>query len=387
VFWFETVSPQQALENGQNPIVGDPDKIAQLATALTGTADSLRTQNARLRAVRSDTFWQGDAATKFDSFKEKLPPLLDKVIERYTKVGSALATYHPEIREAQQLATRALRDYQAAKGAQQIAQTNAQNKQLLETQARSQNKELVWNGPLPEQQLTQAQDRMQAAVREMTQAMEQRDQAGISCTAKITSAIADDLANVSSWSRDLSRLGTWVLDGLEKLAPLLRKVGGYLGIAALALGWVPVVGEIIGAAALVVNAAALIADGVLYAAGRKVSASQLVADAVGILPLAKMAKAAGGLTAVRNVRSVEEASQFLTTAAKSAGPELKAAFTRAGAALDALGKDGATVVLDRTAQKLATDGAVKTIVGHVVDKRIESNAKDFIKDPTGKVSD
>jgi hypothetical protein len=387
VFWFEQVSPQQALEGGRNPIVGDPDRIAKLATDLTGTADTLRTQNQRLRSVNSDTFWKGEAATAFNTFKEKLPPLLDKVIERYTKVGSALATYHPEIREAQLLATRALRDYQAAKGDQQIAQTNAQHKQMLQTQACNQHKDFVWNGPLPEQQLAQAQDRMQAAVREMTQAMQQRDQAAHTCSARVGHAIDDDLKNESWWKRALTSFGKWALDGLEKLAPVLRKVGGYLGIAALALGWVPVVGEILGAAALAVNAAALIADGVLYAAGHKVSASQILADVVGVLPLAKMAKAAGGLRALRNVQSLEDATQYLKTAAQAAGPELKAVFTKADAALETLSRSGASGVLAQTADKLAADGALRTVVGHVIDKRIEANAKDFIKDPTGKVSD
>lgn len=387
MFWFEKISPQEALESGRNPVVGDPDKIAKLATDLTGTADSLRTQNQRLRSVKSDTFWKGEAAQAFDTFKEKLPPLLDKVIERYTRVGGALASYHPQVRDAQQLATRALQDYQAAKGAQQTAQTNAQNKQMLETQARAQHRDVVWNGPQPEQQMARAQDRMQAAVREMTQAMEHRDQAAQTCSAKIRSAIDDDLKNESWWKKALKSFGKWALDGLEKLAPLLRKVGGYLGIAALALGWVPVVGEILGAAALVVSAAALVADGVLYAAGRKVSASQILADVVGVLPLAKMAKAAGGLKALNNVRNVEEAGDFLKTAAASAGPELKAVFTNAGAALETLSRSGATGVLDQTAQKLAADGAVRTIVGHVVDSRVEANAKDFIKDPTGKASD
>lgn len=385
MFWFEKVSAQQALESGKNPIVGDPDKIAKLATDLTGTADSLRTQNQRLRAVKSETFWKGEAATKFDTFKEKLPPLLDKVIERYTKVGSALATYHPEIREAQELATRALRDYQAAKADQQIAQTNAQTKLAGETQARTQNKQYVWNGPQPEQQLTQAHDRMAAAVREMTQAMDQRSGAAQTCASKIKSAIDDDLKNESWWKRALKSFGKWALDGLEKLAPILRKIGGYLGIAALALGWVPVVGEVLGAAALIVNGAALLADGVLYVAGRKVSLTQVFADAVGVLPLAKMAKAAGGLKALKNVKNLEDAGAFLKSAAKAAGPELGATFTKAAAALEALGKNGIKGVLEQTAKKLATDGALKTIITPAVEKRIEGNVKDFVKDPAGKV--
>ena len=387
VFWFEKISPQQALESGQNPVVGDPDKIAKLATDLTGTADTLRTQNQRLRSVRSDTFWKGEAAEAFEAFKEKLPPLLDKVIERYTKVGSALASYHPEITEAQALATRAIKDYRAARGDQQIAQTNAHNKDMLRAQARAQHKDFVWNGPQPEQQLAQAQDRMQAAVREMTQAIEQRDQAAHTCSGKISHAIDDDLKNESWWKRALASFGKWALDSLETLAPILRKVGGYLGIAALALGWVPVVGEILGAAALAVNAAALIADAVLYASGRKVSASQILADVVGVLPLGKMAKAAGGLKALKNVRNLQDASQLLKTAARSAGPELRATLTKAGDALRTLSRSGARGVLDQTAKKLTADGAVKTIVGHVVDRRLEANAKDFIKDPTGKVCD
>jgi uncharacterized protein YukE len=388
VFWYEMLSAQEALESGRNPIVGDPDRIAALASRLTITADALRLQNQRLRAVRSDQFWKGEAATAFDSYKEKLPPLLDKVVERYTKVGSALSTYHPQVREAQQLAARALRDYLAAKGAQQIAQTNVQRQQTLQQQALLQRREMVWDGPKPEQQLTAAQDGMQAAIREMAQAIEQRTHTAVTCAATINQAIDDDLKNAAWWKRALSNAGKWMLDRLEKLAPALRTIGGYLGIAALALGWVPVIGEIIIGAALVVNAAALIADAALAASGRKVSTSQLVADAVGVLPLGRMVKAAGGLRALRNVSDLERASQFVSTAARSAGPELRATLSRAGAALDALADGGSGAVVAQTTARLAREGGAVRVIGtHVLDKEIERNTKDFLKNPGAKVSD
>lgn len=312
MFWYEQISAQEALESNRNPIVGDPGRIQQLAAQLTATGDSLRVQNQRLRAVRSDQFWKGEAATAFDTYKQKLPPLLDKVIERYTRVGSALATYHPRLQESQALAARALRDYLAAKNAQQVAQANVQHQQQLQQQAAQQNRELVWNGPQPQQQLTQAQDGIQAAIREMAQAIEQRNQAAITCAATIGQAIDDDLQNPSALRRALNSVGTWLLDKLEKLAPALRTAGAYLAVTALALIAVPGVNVAAAGAAVGTNVAALVVGWALSASGRDPHPTQRIA---GVRPLGTMVTVAGGQTAAPSVARMQQAGQLMNTPA------------------------------------------------------------------------
>jgi hypothetical protein len=70
-FWFEQVQAVEACEQDGNPIVGDPARISALAQQLNGTAQSLRVQADRLRAVTTEQFWKGDAATEFAHLKEK----------------------------------------------------------------------------------------------------------------------------------------------------------------------------------------------------------------------------------------------------------------------------------------------------------------------------
>jgi hypothetical protein len=372
MFWYEQLSAHEALEAGHNPIVGDPDRIAQLATDLTGTADALRVQNQRLRAVRSEQFWKGDAATAFDAYKEQLPPLLDKVIERYTVVGSALAGYHPQLRAAQQLAARALRDYAAAKGAHQLAQNALQQQQALQQQAAQRQQAvraatgptaaLVQQTPavvrqqqeLAEQQrvlltrttqqVTTAQDGMQAAIREMAQAIEERTHAAANCAGAINHASHDDLANTRGGRRPLGPPATVYLDRLESQAPALRAIGGQLSVAALALGAAPG-SESLTRAAIGVNSAALIADAALATYGRNVSTTQVVADATGVASLNRLAQAAGGLQAQRTVTDLRQAAEYVTTtAASTTDPGLKATLTQAGAALTSLTHDPGAAV-------------------------------------------
>lgn len=389
MFWYEKLEAQQALEQQQNPIGGDAAKIQTLAAELSGTADNLRTQNQRLRSVNSEQFWKGEAATAFAKTKDKLPPLLDKVIERYSKVGSALNTYHPAITEAHTLAQKALQDYQVAKQNQQIAANNAQTKAQGEAQARAAGKTYTWIGATPESQAQQANDQASSAIREMATAIQNRNEAAQTCSSRIREAIDDDLKNESWWKKALSKLGKWVMDALEKIAPILRTVSGALGIAALALSWVPVVGEVLGVAALATGVASLVADAALKAGGRDVSASQLFADVIGVLPLAKAFKAAGGLkafsTAIKS-KSVGEVLEFAATAGKSIPGNIGQTITKGATALKTiLGKGAGKEILDQTIAKLAQPGAIKTIVSGMVEKRIESNVKDFIKDPAGTV--
>lgn len=291
-FWFERVQAAEACEQDRNPIVGDPARVSALAQQLNSTADILKAQAERLRAVSTEQFWKGDAATQFMHIKDKLPPLLDKVVKRYGSVGEALARYSPDLQQAQESAQRALVAYRDAKAQQQTAQTTATQYTQLQQQAQLQNRPLQWTSADPRAQLSGANQAVGNAIRAMADAIEHRDTAASSCGGRIRDAINDDLKNDDSFWGKLKKIGKGIVDALEKIAPVLRKVAAVLGVAAALLCWVPVLGEVLAGAALVVSAASLAVDLTLKASGRNVSWGDIAMDAIGVIPFGKAARLA-----------------------------------------------------------------------------------------------
>jgi uncharacterized protein YukE len=294
-FWFEQVQAAQACEQDRNPVVGDPARISSLAQQLNTTAETLKTQADRLRAVTTDQFWKGDAATAFTHIKDKLPPLLDKVVKRYGSVGEALAKYAPDLQHAQESAQRALQAYREAKGQQQTAQASATQYTQLQQQAQLQGQPFVWAGANPDTQVEGASQAVGNAIRMMTDAMDTRDAVASTCSSRIRAAVDDDLKNDDSFWGKLKKIGKKIVDALEKIAPVLRKVAAVLGVAAALLCWVPVLGEVLAGAALVVSAVSLAVDLTLKASGKDVSWGDIAMDAVGVIPFgraARLAKAA-----------------------------------------------------------------------------------------------
>lgn len=291
-FWFERLQAVEACEQDKNPIVGDPARIAALAQQFNATAATLKTQADRLRAVSTEQFWKGQAATEFMHIKEKLPPLLDKVVKRYGAVGEALAKYGPDLQHVQESAQRALLAYREAKAQQQSAQTNAAQYTQLQQQAQVQNRPFQWTGTNPAAQVQGANQAVGNAIRMMADAIDTRNAVASTCSGRINAAVDDDLKNDTSFWGKLKKLGSKIVGALEKIAPVLRKVAAVLGVAAALLCWVPVLGEVLAGAALVVSAAALAVDLTLKAAGKKVSWGDVAMDAIGVIPFGKAARLA-----------------------------------------------------------------------------------------------
>lgn len=234
MYWFETLQARQALERDQNPIVGDPDRIAALAAQLHGTAAQVRSTNDRLRGITVDQFWRGLAAERFVSAKQALPPLLDLVVERYSAVGAALTSYHPQLREAQSLAARALADYRRATQNLQAADAQLRARALFEARYFAAHSQLQWVGAAPAKVQADATAQVEAAIRLMATAIDNRDRAARATALRIQQAAQDRLGD-AQWLRNLSpATGTPTTLGSPGQ---LAAATGWLALLALALSW------------------------------------------------------------------------------------------------------------------------------------------------------
>ncbi|MCO1574873.1 hypothetical protein M8C13_03750 [Crossiella sp. SN42] len=93
----------------------------------------------------------------------------------------------------------------------------------------------------------------------------------------------------------------WVKDHAEDIkliGDVLSAVGKVLSIAAVCVGWIPVVGQVVTAAAVGVSAAGLAVHGLAKAAGADVSWKTLATDAIGVIPGGGIAKTMFGATKV-----------------------------------------------------------------------------------------
>lgn len=249
-------------------IPGDPERIAHLTQQLNTTGGNIEDQRNRLGNVRTEMFWKSDAASKFDGLKESLQPKLKAVGRRYDKTAHALKAYHPELREAQQMAKRAAREGEDAKA--QIMSLRSQSPYPTFLPADVHTNMPVQPKPQPQQDTTQLQpmhvtdsarieispprwpwpddyherlreayERFGGAMYQMHQAEDKAADAAKRCANHITEAADDKLVNAEGFNDSLATLKRKLNAQLGDLAPQLREQISRLGGVAGLIAWVP----------------------------------------------------------------------------------------------------------------------------------------------------
>lgn len=255
-------------------ITGDPERIAHLTQQLAATGGNIEQQRNRLAGVRTEMYWKSEAAVRFDGQKESLQPKLKAVGRRYDKTSHALKAYHPELREAQQMAKRAAREGEDAKA--QIMSLRSQtpyptllpdgpvhtnmpvlpapllkpqtgpDPQLIQpmqvgnTSAVHSEISLPWPWPNDyHERLREAYERFGGAMYLMHQAEDKAAEAAKRCTHQITEAADDKLVNSDGFSDSLATLKRKLDARLGDLAPQLRDQISRLGGVAGLIAWVP----------------------------------------------------------------------------------------------------------------------------------------------------
>ncbi|MGH3932374.1 MAG: hypothetical protein ACRDTF_20640 [Pseudonocardiaceae bacterium] len=145
----------------------------------------------------------------------------------------------------------------------------------------------------------------------------------------IGKAVEDLAADVWQWVKDHA-------ETIKKIGDILSAIGTVLSIAAVALAPVPVVGQVVLAAAIGVNGAALAAHGLAKAAGADVSWSTLAFDGLGMIPGGGVAK--GTLGAVKAAPTVGRAVAQGVRGAADVGEAISRGGKAAAEALEGLSK-------------------------------------------------
>jgi hypothetical protein len=316
---------------GGDPVPGDPDQVRVLAGGFHSFADDVDTQNALLKALRSDStgVWEGPAADAFRPHLEDLPPKLDKLVSSYREAGDALSVYAPRLASAQaeavaalQKATEALTRLgraQAEKSAQDAANRTAA------AAAPPGHPAATVAQPDYGAAVSQAQADLNAAHRAKDGAVDDARAAARHCIDALKQATNDGIKNKHHhWWDTVVDVVTHPTKLLKVISQVANTLSAICGILALVTCWIPGVGEAFAAAALVTGAIGLVADALLAATGSG-GWGAVGLDAVGLVPfgadkaLGVFAKA--GEAAERTESAATGVSRVVAEGGSAAGHE------------------------------------------------------------------
>ncbi|WP_369261221.1 putative T7SS-secreted protein [Streptomyces sp. R35] len=114
------------LDLDHDPTPGDPQRVRKLSGSLHDFADDVSHVLRDIKGMANEDAvlkWAGKTADAFTAEFEDVPGKLKKLKKSYNIAGDALASYWPDLEDAQEKADKALRDGRKARGELSTAQT------------------------------------------------------------------------------------------------------------------------------------------------------------------------------------------------------------------------------------------------------------------------
>ncbi|QWC15833.1 hypothetical protein KKR89_16490 [Cellulomonas dongxiuzhuiae] len=238
-----------------DPVPGDPavvraggDHYRQVAAAI-GDAE---------RVLRALVDAQDAVSEAVDAIRDRTHAVADRIRRahaRYDAAGDALVRYSIQLDLAQTESLDALHTARSAQHSLDLAEDAVRRSRILLEDAT----DLGEDTTTQQRALTSARTERSDAEIDLTRArlalakaVERRDAAAARAMDELDTGMEDTLHD--GWWED------WGADVAQTVSTWAGNISAGLGIASLLLGWVPVVGPIIMAAAVVAGAVALVAD-------------------------------------------------------------------------------------------------------------------------------
>ncbi|MFE8960190.1 hypothetical protein [Streptomyces iakyrus] len=257
-----------------DPVPGDPDRVATLGRQLRKTADELERQIRSLKAVSRVDSWDSEAGKEFRQKAKGNVGKLEAALKRYETAADALGTrvaevsggyqdqlhakpsnYATDLNRAQRIADAALRDAKEAEDRKDAAQRSLDSSS---DKGKDEKKKL-------EERRGAAGDEIAAAQEKVSQAKEIRDKAAKRASDAIEAVISDDSLKDGFWDK----FDKWVDD----IGSWAEEYATYFGVAALAVGWIPVIGQalagVLGAVATILTLVSTVATLIQVVRGDK----------------------------------------------------------------------------------------------------------------------
>ncbi|MFI9153680.1 putative T7SS-secreted protein [Streptomyces sp. NPDC053367] len=267
------------LDLEKDPTPGDPQRIRQLAGSLHDFADDVADALRDLKGIAKEDeilSWAGKTAEVFAEEFGDAPKKLRKLKKSYDLAGDALASFWPDLQEAQEKADKALRDGRKARDELSTAQTALSGAEDWVRRATEKadsydpSKNAGKDVPKPdeaevrratrdaqhaksrqeraEKDVQTAQNALEAAKKLAAQARGLREEAARRTVTKLQEASDAGIRNRHWWEE----IGDWVSDHWDEIVTVCKWVVTIVGIIVMIIGGP--LGWLVFAAALVVLA-------------------------------------------------------------------------------------------------------------------------------------
>ncbi|MCA0144608.1 putative T7SS-secreted protein [Blastococcus sp. LR1] len=257
-----------------DPTPGDPDRVADLALRYRRTAEAVATASTNLGRIGNGTAYEGQGG---DALRERTRDLSEQVgqlHDRYDAAADALEAYHPQQHAAQVTADAALSRARQALELQESAQGNLDRLENTPAVAGEPEDPTVTAGRNAAQRdLEHARSELQRAKNDVQRAHDDQHAAGNRAASSLQAAIDTDDLN-DSWKDN-------ALGVVKSIANVASAIAAIAGVLALLLSWVPILGQVLAAVALVATAVSLLCNGLLIMNGKD-RWDQLKSDILGL---------------------------------------------------------------------------------------------------------
>ncbi|WP_158544448.1 hypothetical protein [Blastococcus sp. TBT05-19] len=257
-----------------DPTPGDPDRVADLALRYRRTAEAVATASANLGRIADGTAYQGKGGEALRERTRDLSEQVGRLQTRYAAAAEALEGYHPEQHAAQVTADAALSRARQARDLEESAQRSLDRLGNTPTVAGEPEDPTVTAARNAAQRdLEHASSELQRAKNDVQRAHDDQHAAANRAAGLLQEAIDGDGLN-DSWKDN-------ALGVVKSLANIASALAAITGILALVLCWVPVVGQVLAAATLLLTAASLLLNVGLQLSGKD-RLDQIKSDLLGL---------------------------------------------------------------------------------------------------------
>ncbi|GAA4191085.1 hypothetical protein GCM10022288_21390 [Gryllotalpicola kribbensis] len=331
-----------------DPVPGDPDVVAAGGADYLAVAEAIVGAKRKLDGIELD----GQISQAVDKLLEKTGEVasnIGKAEARYRAAGQALTAYAPVLRNAQDDSAAALYRASSARQASDSANSNQQYYLHLAQNETDPASALQYTN-LAKRAGDDADDAnatLSGARSQIDEAVATRDAAAERAISQIHEITSHDGLKDSWWDN-------WGKDLLEKITDIAGIVASIAGVLALCVAWIPVVGQVLAAALLVVTAVAAVVNAigntVLAATGDRSWTTAIVS----IIGAALACIGIGGALRVLATAGKEgvAVTETATTVAENANK-----YEQAAAKINQISRDApkspGTNVLDVTPEQLA----------------------------------
>lgn len=319
-----------------DPVPGDWEEVQSLGKNIRAVADEIKAQSDKLRNLCTDGYWESDAGEKFDETAKDTATALSKAYARYDAAADALEYYYPKLKAEQEESLLVLADAQALESDRK----SAQDRLDADDEAPDDPEAPERPGRADDQSTVGAYFGKLNALRDKVEACATAvRKAANNAADHIESVIDDDGLKDSR----LDKMRNWVHEHVAPIAKVVAewagKIAAVFGLLALAVGWIPIIGQalaaVFGTIALVAGVISLVANLALWFSGDGGFGAVLL-DMVGVLTFGVGRAAIAGLKG--------------GVAALNATGKLATAATKIGAQVTARGGQMSTAVVNAIAK-------------------------------------